>query len=113
MDILEKLGLILLPILLTAFFYSVIPRKREEREKFTDAATIFRSKILTELEGIYPIPAVKAYREYYKKQQYEGALAWSIIPDIQKPGEIGPVETFNNIVAHLLSFTERKRKMIK
>lgn len=98
----------------------------QRHNAFIIASGTFRSKILAELEGIYPIVrpwwdesdfprfsqsinkvesaatefryfikrkadfdiAVKAYREYCKKQQYEGALAWSIIPDIQKPGEI-------------------------
>jgi len=146
LDIFEKFSIVIIPVLLTALFYSVIPRKLKEREIFTDAAATFRSKILTALEGIYPIVrpwwdesdfprfsrsvnmvesaatefrcfikrkrefdiAVKAYREYCKKQQYEGALARNIIPDIQKPGEISPLETFNNIVEHLLSFTKRK-----
>jgi len=46
---------IILAALLTAFFYSVITRKQKEREKFNDAATTFRNKVLNALEGIYPI----------------------------------------------------------
>jgi hypothetical protein len=55
MEILEKLSFIFLPILLTALFASIIPRKLKERKKFNTAATVFRNKILTELTGFYPI----------------------------------------------------------
>lgn len=46
---------IFLVALLAAFFASIIPRKQKEREKFNDAATTFRSKVLNSLEGIYPV----------------------------------------------------------
>jgi len=123
-------------------------RTREDREakRFEDAATSFRSKVLAELEGIYPITrpwwdesvlprfqqsiskvetaaaefrhfikrkpefdnAVKEYREYCQKRIYERASAWSMYPDMHTPDDIGPAETFKNIVEHLFSFTERK-----
>lgn len=55
MEIFEKLCLIILPLLITAFLYSIITRKQKEREKFNDAASAFRNKVLNALEGIYPI----------------------------------------------------------
>jgi hypothetical protein len=55
MEIFEKLGFIILPLLITAFLYSIITRKQKEREKFNDAAAAFRNKVLNALEGIYPI----------------------------------------------------------
>lgn len=55
MDIVEKLSLIILPILLTALLGSIITRKHKELEKFTDAAITFRNKVLNVLEGIYPV----------------------------------------------------------
>jgi hypothetical protein len=42
MEIFEKLSLIFLPILLTAFFISIIPRKLKERQRFIEATVEFR-----------------------------------------------------------------------
>lgn len=49
MDIFEKLSLIILPILITAFFASVIPRKLKERQRFNEAATAFRDAFRHEI----------------------------------------------------------------
>ena len=49
MDIFEKLSLIILPILITAFFASIIPRKLKERQRFNNAATAFRDAFLQEI----------------------------------------------------------------
>lgn len=55
MEINPILGIFLVA-LIGAFVASVIPRKLKEREKFNDAAVIFRSKVLSEIEGLYSIP---------------------------------------------------------
>lgn len=46
-------------------------RAREDREvkRFDDAATGFRSKILAELGGIYPIPPVWQPQDYFRFRQ--------------------------------------------
>ncbi len=122
-------------------------RTREDREakKFDDAVVIFRSKVLAELEGIYPVTqiwqpeiyprfrssinkvetaaaefryfvkrkaefdtAVKEYHEYCSKVTFEGVSAWFMYTSTRTPGDIGPIETFKNIVDHLLSFAKEK-----
>lgn len=112
---------------------------------FNTAALTFRSKILTELEGIYPIPpiwepelyhrfrqsipkvetaaaefryfvkrkaefeaAVKDYCEYSKKVTPDNVSAWYMYTFEKKPEDIGPMETFRNIVEHMLSFANEK-----
>jgi hypothetical protein len=42
MEVFEKLSFIFLPILLSAFFLSIIPRKLKERQRFIEAAVEFR-----------------------------------------------------------------------
>ena len=42
MEIYKKLAFIILPILITTFFASIIPRKREERKRFSEAADKFQ-----------------------------------------------------------------------
>ena len=49
MDIFEKLSLIILPILITAFFASIIPRKLKERQRFNESATAFRDAFRHEI----------------------------------------------------------------
>lgn len=49
MDILEKLSFILLPLLLIAFFASIIPRKLKERQKFIEAADKFQGAFTNQL----------------------------------------------------------------
>jgi hypothetical protein len=44
-----------LPVLLAALLGSIITRNHKEKERFNEAASIFRNKILTELIGFYPI----------------------------------------------------------
>jgi hypothetical protein len=51
-----KIYFILLPVLVTALLYSVITRRHQERGTFNIAAVTFRSKFLSEIEGLYPIP---------------------------------------------------------
>jgi hypothetical protein len=118
---------------------------REKRNKFSAEAANFRSKVLAELHGIYPIPSVwlpqdyshfrqsinkvettaaefrhfvkrkaefdvamKEYREYCEKVTFEGVSAWFTYTSWRSPDDIGPVETFKNIVEHLLSFADEK-----
>ena len=52
--------------------------------------------------------AVKEYREYCQKRIYERASAWSMYPNMHTPDDIGPAETFKNIVEHLFSFANGK-----
>jgi len=49
MNIFEKLSLIILPILITAFFASIIPRKLKERQRFNETATMFRDAFRHEI----------------------------------------------------------------
>jgi len=49
MDIFDKLILIILPILITALFASIIPRKLKERQGFNEAATAFRDAFRYEI----------------------------------------------------------------
>jgi hypothetical protein len=51
----QILGFVILPALIAAFFASVIPRKHKDKERFNGAADTFRTKVITALEGIYPI----------------------------------------------------------
>ena len=44
-----------LPVLLGALLTSIITRKHKEKERFNKAADTFRNKVITGLEGIYPI----------------------------------------------------------
>lgn len=118
---------------------------REKRNRFSGEAAKFRTKVLAELEGIYPIPpvwqpqdyshfrqsiskvetaatefrhfvkrkvefdaAIKEYRKYCEKVTFEGVSAWFMYPSMRSPGDIGPVETFRNIVEHLFSFANEE-----
>ena len=118
---------------------------REKINKFSAEAAKFRSKVLAELEGIYPIPSVwqpqdyshfrqsinkvetaaaefrylvkrktefdvamKEYREYCEKATFEGVSAWFTYTSWRSPDDIGPMETFKNIVEHLFSFADEK-----
>ncbi len=148
MEIFEKLSFIILPLLITAFLYSIITRKQKEREKFNDAAAAFRNKVLNALEGIHPIScswwdeslfpkfqqsvpiietavaefwyfvkrktafdgAMKDYRDYCQQRKYiRGAphMAYGNTPTLPK-SEPDPIEEFENIVNHLLSFAKNK-----
>jgi hypothetical protein len=42
-------------LLLLLFLVSVV-RQNRQKKKFNEAADVFRNRILTELEGLYPIP---------------------------------------------------------
>ena len=50
MNIFEKFSIVILPILLTAFFASIIPRKLKERFAFKQAAEQFRLAFWPEVE---------------------------------------------------------------
>jgi hypothetical protein len=49
MDIFEKLSLIILPILITTFFASIIQRKLKERQSFNTAAGKFHGAFTKQL----------------------------------------------------------------
>ncbi|MCP4576393.1 MAG: hypothetical protein GY846_08950 [Deltaproteobacteria bacterium] len=49
MDIFEKLSIIILPILITAFFASIIPRKLKERQGFNEASDKFYATFTKQL----------------------------------------------------------------
>jgi hypothetical protein len=145
MDVFEKLSYVVLPALITAFFASIIQRKLKERQRFLDAAAVFRGKVLSELEGLYPVSnfweeklypkfrqsipkietaavefrhfvkrkeefdaAIREYRDYCWKVTYGGVSGWHMYTSMRKPGDIGPVETFKNLVEGLFTFTARK-----
>jgi len=52
--------------------------------------------------------AIKEYCDYCKKITWDECADWSMYPTMRKQDEISPRERFNNIVKHLLSFTDEK-----
>lgn len=52
MDVFEKLCFIILPLLITAFLYSIVTRKQKEREKFLEVANKFRESFTEEIRFI-------------------------------------------------------------
>jgi hypothetical protein len=84
---------------------TVFPRFQQSVNKIETAAAEFRHFIKRKAE--FDV-AVKKYRDYCQKREYERVSTWQMYTDMRKPGDIGPVETFKNLVEELISFTERK-----
>jgi len=49
MDIFKILAFVILPVLIAAFFASIIPRKRIERQRFNEAADRFKETFVEEI----------------------------------------------------------------
>lgn len=52
MDIFNILAFVILPVLVAAFFASIIPRKRQERQRFNEAADRFKEAFTEEIRFI-------------------------------------------------------------
>lgn len=84
---------------------NVYPRFRQSIPKVETAAAEFRQFIKRKSEFD---TAAKEYRDYCWTVTFEEVSAWHNYPSMRKPEDIGPPETFRNVVEHLLSFTERR-----
>jgi hypothetical protein len=80
-------------------------RFRQSINKVGTAAAEFRHFVKRKAE--FDV-AVKEYREYCEKVTFGGVSGWFTYTSTRSPDDIGPVETFKNIVEHLFSFTDEK-----
>ena len=78
---------------------------RQSINKVETAAAEFRHLVKRKAE--FDV-AIKGYREYCEKVTFEGVSAWFTYTSTRSPDDIGPVETFKNIVEHLFSFADEK-----
>jgi hypothetical protein len=83
----EKLYLILLPILFTAFFASIIPRKLREIQQFTKDAAEFRDAFFDELIKFERACTIEIEGTAWHQYQYpdnktdSGPFGYYILPD--------------------------------
>jgi len=80
-------------------------RFRQSINKVETAAAEFRHLVKRKAE--FDV-AIKEYRKYCEKVTFDGVSAWFFYTSMRSPDDIGPVETFKNIVEHLFSFSDGK-----
>ena len=74
---------------------SIYPQFRQSITKVERAAAEFRPFVKHKEEFD---TAIEEYRNYCDKGEYERASGWYMYPDMRKPGDVGPVESFKSIV---------------
>jgi hypothetical protein len=83
----------------------VYPKFRESIEKVENAAAEFR--YFLKHAQAFDV-ALKQYREYCSNASSDHTAARHFYPSMRTPGDTSPEQKFQEIVQHLLSFTERK-----
>ena len=84
---------------------SIFPRFSHSITKIESACAEFRYFIPFYRKGAYD-KAIKDYCKYCNEITWESCAGHTMWPEMRKPGDLGPRETFKNIVEHLFSFAK-------